>query len=115
MENTYYLSADAAVVARLIGLFVPILVALITKRWAGAGVKGVTNFVASMVLGGVVYMVDESGDYDWQGFVNGAFNVFVVSIAAYYGVLKPSGTTQAVANKTANVGIGSNKYYREAA
>lgn len=103
---TDYLSLDAATVARLLGLLVPVLVAFLTKQYASSTLKGVVNLVASAILGGVTYLVAENGDYDWRGFVNGGLDVFVVSVVSYHAVLKQK-VAPAVAAKTRNFGLGA--------
>lgn len=97
---------DAGTTARLLGLFVPLVVAFITKKFASQGLKGFLNLVVSAVVGSTVYLVAEDGGYDWTGFVNGTLDTFIASIIAYYGFLKPSGIAGSVANATKNFGLG---------
>lgn len=97
---------DAGTTARLLGLLVPLLVALITKKFASPGLKGFLNLVVSAVVGSTVYLVAENGGYNWLGFVNGALDTFIVSVIAYYGVLKPTGIASTVSDATAGFGLG---------
>jgi len=76
---------DATSAALLVGVFVPLLVEVVTKRFTSAQVKTITNIVASTLLGGLVYLVGQDGDYDWRGFVNGALNVLLISLASFLG------------------------------
>jgi hypothetical protein len=101
-----FISYAAATVARLLAFLVPLFVAFITKKWASAGLKGFLNLVSSAVVGSVTYLVSADGNYDWRGFVNATLNVFVVSVIAYYGVLKPTGLSDTVATKTRSFGLG---------
>lgn len=97
---------DPTAVARLIGLLVPLAVALVTKRVASQGLKGVLNALLSAIGGSVAYLVTKDNGYDFEGFVNAVASAFVVSITAYYGVYKPTGLTGSVADATANFGLG---------
>lgn len=97
---------NATTVAQLIGLGVPLLVALITKRFASSGLKGVLNLVLSAIAGSATYLVAADGSYDVTGFVNATLNVFLVSIAAYYGVYKPTGVSASIAANTSRFGLG---------
>jgi len=97
---------NATMISQLLGLAIPFLVALVTKRVASGGLKGVINLLLSAIAGSVTYLVASDGGYDVTGFVNSTVNVFIVSITAYYGVYKPTGVSETVQNKTANIGLG---------
>jgi hypothetical protein len=101
-----FFNMDAATTAKLIGAFLPLLVAVITKRYATQAVKGVANFVLSTITGSIGYLVGADGAYDIRGFINAAFNTLVVSAAAYYVVWRPTGAAGSVAVATENFGIG---------
>jgi len=97
---------DAASVSRLLGLLIPLLVALATKKIASSGLKGIVNLVLSAIGGSAAYLIADTGGYDFNGFVNAAINTFVVSIVSYYGVYKPTGVSDTVAVKTSAFGLG---------
>jgi hypothetical protein len=99
---------DATSVARLLGLVIPLLVGVLTKRYATSGVKAVVNVALSAFTGSVGYLVAANGhDYNFAGFVNSFLSVMLVSMASYYGLWKPTGVAGTVAVKTAKFGIGS--------
>ena len=98
---------NATTTAQLLGLVIPFLVAIVTKKVASSGLKGVLNLVLSAIAGSTVYLVAADGGYDVQGFVNATMNVFIVSIATYYGVTKPTGLTETVQNVTSGFGLGT--------
>lgn len=102
-----FLSYDAATVSRLLGALVPLLVAVLTRRYATSGLKAALNLVSSVVVGSATYLVAADGGYDWQGFVNASLNTLIVSAATYYGLWKPTGVAGTVAKKTESFGIGS--------
>lgn len=106
MDNPDLLTANAETVARLLGLLIPILVALVTKSSASSGLKGVLNFVGSALAGSTVYLVAQDGGYDWRGFVNASINTLLVSAASYYTLYKSTGVTDTINVKTGKFGIG---------
>lgn len=93
--------------AKLIGIVIPILVALVTKASASSGMKAVINALMSAVAGALAVVVQQHGDV-WNLNTLGASIgwTWVVSIATYYGLLKPAGIAPAVARVTARAGIG---------
>jgi hypothetical protein len=107
VDQTDWLSAEATNVVRLLGLLIPLLTALLTKKLASQGLKAVVTLISSVLLGSIAYLVAADGGYDWEGFVNAFINAFLPAIAAYYGLWKPTGVAGTVANKTARFGVGS--------
>lgn len=101
-----WLSTDAANVVKLLGLGIPILVTVITKRYASARVKALTALTASALLGSVGYLLSETGGYNVHGFVNGFLAAFVPALLAYLGLWKHVGGP-ALERATENVGFGS--------
>jgi hypothetical protein len=101
-------SLDVLNVARLLGVLVPLIVALITKRFASSAVKSIANVVLSALAGVVAPVIagDKVPNSIGELF-NAILNAFIVSIVAYYGLFKPTGATAAVASGTAGFGIGS--------
>lgn len=106
VDTVNFFNLDAATASRALGLLIPLLVALLTKRVASSRTKAVLNIVASALAGSAAYLVAADGGYDVEGFVNAALNTIIVSVATYYGLYKPTGITDTVQNKTANFGIG---------
>lgn len=93
---------DVLTVARLCGLLVPLLVGVITKRYASDGLKGVLNLLLSAVSAsvGTVLAANHPGDLSIADFFNSIVNAFVTSIITYYGFWKPTGIAGTVAEKT---------------
>lgn len=98
---------DPTNLARLLGVLVPLLVALVTKKVASQGLKGVINLFLSAVAGSTAYLIAHDGGYNFEGFFNQTLDAFIASITAYYGLIKPTGLAGTVAEKTANFGLGS--------
>lgn len=100
--------SDPTSVVNMLGILVPLIVALISKRYASSGLKSVLNVVTSAVVSTLGYLVAASGDgYDLVGWLEAFIGTLIVSIAVYYGVLKPTNLTEAVNVKTARFGFGS--------
>lgn len=102
-----FFNMDPMTTVKLISAFLPLLVAVITKRYATSAVKGVANFVLSTATGSIGYLVGANGGYDLRGFINAALNCVVVSGIAYLMVWKPTGVAGSVAVATESLpGIG---------
>jgi len=81
--------SSVQVVSILIGTLIPILVALVTRSTAPPGVKAVVNLALSAVTGfGAEYVNDVN--FVWQQALLTTVVTFVVSVATYYGLWKPT-------------------------
>ena len=97
---------DATLIATLCGVLIPLLVGLLTKLQAAAGVKAFLNAGLSGLSGVLATIVPDTGPWEWKTFLMKWATVWVVSIATYYGLWKPAGVAPAVQESTAGVGIG---------
>lgn len=95
---------DPTILQLAIATVLPLLVGIFTTKVAHPGVKAVALAflsaatavgVAALQAGGVV-----AGDVVIEAFQN-----FVVAVAVYYGVWKPTTVSGAVQDKTKNIGI----------
>lgn len=77
------------VVSILIGTLIPILVALVTKSTAPPGVKAIVNLALSAVSGFGTEFVNDA-NFVWQQALLTTVVTFVVSVASYYGLWKPT-------------------------
>jgi hypothetical protein len=93
------ITIDAGTQALLVGTIIPILVAALTKSSASPAVKAILNAGLAAVSGAVAVLVQQ-GSQHWQAFVYAIGISWVVSVATYYGFLKPTGTAEVVALKT---------------
>lgn len=98
---------DAQTLSILSGVLVPILVGIVTRLDATAGLKAVLNFGLSAVSGALTAVTQNSGQLVWREFVTSIGVTWVVSVATYYGLYKPSGVAGTVAASTAGFGIGN--------
>lgn len=97
---------DPQTLTRMLGIAIPILVGVVSKKVASQGLKATLNALLSAIGGSLIYLFAADGALNAAGFVNAVINTFLVSIATYYGVWKPTGLAGTVAEKTANFGIG---------
>jgi RsiW-degrading membrane proteinase PrsW (M82 family) len=100
---------DIATLAGGISVFVPLVVAFITKRQASDRVKAVTNLLAVAVASVVALFVNGNagGPVTWQVIAATFMIGLVSSIVAYKAGWKPVGLAPALANATSNFGIGT--------
>lgn len=98
------MNADTQTIAMLSGVVIPIVVGILAKFDASSGVKAVLNFGLTALMSVLAEIIP--GAFDWQPFLIAWLSAWAVSVATYYGLWKPTGTTQAVQRKTAGVGVG---------
>jgi uncharacterized membrane protein (DUF441 family) len=80
---------DVQGLALLIGVFIPVLVAAITKKYSAPWVKSVTNLVAVGVGAVVALLLQDGTDVTFWQVVNALIATYIASIAAYKGLWKP--------------------------
>lgn len=97
---------DVLTLSLLVGTVVPLLVALVTKARASSTVKGVANLVLSFLAGGLAYLAANEGSAPWQEVAGAGLGAWTLSGVAFHNLWKPLGTTEAVADATAGVGVG---------
>jgi hypothetical protein len=96
---------DTQMLSVLTGVIVPLLVGLLTKLNAGRGIKAVINALLSAAAAALALIVPDV-PFELRSFVITWAQVWVISIASYYGFHKPTGVAPAVQQSTANVGVG---------
>lgn len=98
------LYSDMTLIAVIAGVIIPILVGLVTKLQASPSVKAVLNFGLTAAAG-LLVTVNEA-TFEWKVFLVNWSLTWAVSVATYYGLYKPSGISDTVQEKTADIGIG---------
>jgi hypothetical protein len=81
----------------LVGVVLPALVALVTKQVASSRFKSITLIALSAVSSVLVPQIGVDA-VDLKAVLNNFLLIFGSGVLAYYGVLKPTGATEAVAN-----------------
>jgi hypothetical protein len=79
----------------LVGVVLPALVALVTKQVSSSRFKSLALVALSAVSSVVVPLVGAT-TVDFQAVANNFLVIFGSGVLAYYGVLKPTGVTEAV-------------------
>ena len=100
---------DAQTISFLCGVLIPLIVGVLTKVNASAGLKAVVNALLS-ALAGAFATFSQTGltsDVDWKTLVISVLSVWIVSVATYYGIWKPTGVAGTVGVKTGRFGVGS--------
>jgi len=90
----------------LIGVVLPMLVALVTHRVAAEWLKGLL-LLALSVLGGLLATISVA-DFHWKDFLTAFVIQFSSAVVAHFGALKPLGVTgsQGVIQQGIPAGIG---------
>lgn len=97
---------DVGVLTFVIGVAIPMLTGLITKSTASSAVKAIVTLTLVVASTTVQFALDANGVVNLRNWLMTALVTWIISIASYYGLLKPTGTTAAVQNIAPNAGIG---------
>lgn len=101
-------TADVATLATIVGVFLPILVGIVTKEVASSGLKATLLAGLSAVSGLVSSAIEVDGVFTKTALFS-AVTTFVIAVATYYGYWKPTQVAPAVQRKTDQLGIGLGK------
>lgn len=102
-----YIELDVSWLNKVVALFLPLLVGVVTKKVSSSGLKATLLFVLSAVSGLVTTMIQADGRVPLEQVIDAMVNTLVVAVAMYYGVWKPTGIAGTVTEKTARFGFGS--------
>lgn len=89
----------------LIGVLIPIAVALITKSNASSAVKAVTQVVLATLVVALQRVLEANGVVDLATFATTLLMTEIVAVATYYGLLKHT-VNPPIARATARFGLG---------
>lgn len=98
---------DLQALSVALGLFVPLVVQLLSKLHASEGLKSVLNLVVSALVTVMSLVITSTDHINLRTVIITFVNVFVSSLVAYKGFYKPTGIAGSIASATANIGIGS--------
>ena len=76
----------------LVGVFLPILVGLVTKTVTSSSVKALLLALLSAVTGFLTEFIN-SGNFVWQQALLSAVVTFVTAVAFHFGLWSPTGTS----------------------
>lgn len=97
---------DVATLSALVGVFLPILVGIVTKELASGGLKATVLALFSAVSGVITGAIQAGGAFTQEALFAG-FISWVIAVSTYYGYWKPSGAAAKVAEATSAIGVGS--------
>lgn len=89
----------------IVGLFIPVITAAITKKVASSEIKSLSTLILSILAATVATLVGTDGEWAWEQFGNAFLSAFIPAIATYYGFWKHSVVTRSVTESTANFGL----------
>ncbi len=93
----------------IISVFLPMIVALVTKQVASGGLKAVILLFLSAVTGTLTQIAAANGVFDLKDAIVATVMSFVIAVGIHFGLLSPTGLTGSegkIQSKTANVGLG---------
>jgi hypothetical protein len=91
--------------AVVVGVVLPALVALVTKHFTSSGFKSLTLLFLAVVSSVLTPLVG-SGTFDLNAVLTAFATTFGTAVLTYYGLLKPTGATEAIATRVPG-GIGT--------
>lgn len=96
---------DVGILTVIVGTFIPILTALITKARASSAVKALTTLTLTVIAAAIQRLIEVNGVVNIRTFLSTFAVTYIVAIASYYGLTKHVGTP-AVSNVVPENGIG---------
>lgn len=97
---------DVVALNFLAGTVIPLLTALVTTRVASPGLKAVVTLLLSAVAGGVAVAIEANGTIELETWIVSIGCTWLLAIASYYGLWKPTTVAPKVQEKTATFGVG---------
>lgn len=85
-------------IALYIGVLLPVVVALITRKLGDSSRYKAMALLALNLLNGFLTELLGQGDFHFWSAVNGVILSFVTGVVALYGFLKPTGASDALLN-----------------
>lgn len=92
----------------LTGIVVPLLVAVVVKIDAPPAVKAITNGLLAAVAAWLANVIP-GAPISWKTAITTIGIAWASSVVSYFGLWKPTGTTDGIAAATSNFGIGGSK------
>lgn len=99
----------AQLISMLVGVALPILVAVITDRAASGAAKAVTLLALAAVssfLTELLTALNSTATFDWSQAAFGVLTTFIVAVASHFGLWKPVGASGSE-SPVAKVGLDS--------
>jgi peptidoglycan/LPS O-acetylase OafA/YrhL len=94
------------------GVVVPLIVALVTKRYADSGIKSLINLVLSATVAAVATLVNDT-EHIANEFWGALTVAWTTSISTYFGLWRRT-IAPRIAEASREFGVGANKVIRDA-
>lgn len=95
LSNERIVTIDEYWLNLLISMFLPVAVAIVTKRFASGNVKAVTLLLLSVVTGWLTSLQATGGVFEIKSAVTSVLISFFAAVASHFGLLAPAGVTGA--------------------
>lgn len=107
-EGSQVVTIDDYWLTFLIGTLLPVLTALVTKRFAPGWWKGLTLLVLSVLAGWLTSLQATGGEFEVKAAVSSIFISFVTAVSLHLGLLKQLNITgkDGVVARTVSAGLG---------
>lgn len=108
MDFSNVLDSPQLLASFVVGVVIPTIVGLVTKKLASSALKSWVLLFLSAVSTVLVAAVT-TGNFETEALVNGFFVTFVTAVAAHYGFFKPAGVTGTegvIQSATPTFGVG---------
>lgn len=101
---------DAYWLTMILSVFLPMIVALVTKQVASPTLKAVVLLFLSAVTGVLTQIQAADGVFDLKAALIATGMSFLIAVGVHFGLLKPASLTGSegkIQTKTATFGLGS--------
>jgi hypothetical protein len=95
---------DITWVQLIVAVVIPLVVGVVTKEVTAPGVKAILLAALAAVAGLATAYVESNGAFS-EAALQDAVTYFIVAVGSYFGLLKPTGVTTAIQEKTSNFGL----------
>lgn len=108
MQGTQTVTIDDYWLTFLIGTVLPVLTALVTKRFAPGWWKGAVLVLLSVIAGWLTSLQATDGSFEVKAAITSIFMSFTTAVTLHYGLLKQLNVTgdEGIVAKTLSVGVG---------
>lgn len=109
LANERIVTIDEYWLNLLISTFLPIVVALVTKRFATGTVKSLVLVFLSIITGFLTSLQATGGQFELESSITSILISFVTATAVHFGLLAPAGVTgrNGAVSRSVPGGLGS--------
>jgi hypothetical protein len=99
---------DLLILNAIVGVVIPLLVALVTKQNASSRFKSWALLVLSALGGYFTTLLASDAPVDWKSVGLATLSIFVTAVASYYGFTKPARVagTEGIIQRNITGGLG---------